>query len=131
MTQTTIPKPRKSPVQARSAATVDAILEAAARILESEGFEGYTTNAIAKRAGVSIGSLYQYFPNKDAVTAALVMADAMQLHDNVYAAAEATAGQDFRMQTFGMCECLTCKLLIDMLKVYRVLQTDVFNLEAA
>ena len=98
MTQTTIPKPRKSPVQARSAATVDAILEAAARILESEGFEGYTTNAIAKRAGVSIGSLYQYFPNKDAVTAALVMADAMQLHDNVYAAAEATAGQDFRMQ---------------------------------
>ncbi|MEZ5999259.1 TetR/AcrR family transcriptional regulator [Hyphomonas sp.] len=98
MTQTTIPRPRKSPVQARSAATVDAILEAAARILESEGFEGYTTNAIAKRAGVSIGSLYQYFPNKDAVTAALVMADAMQLHDNVYAAAEATAGQDFGVQ---------------------------------
>ena len=69
------PKPRKTPVQARSTATVDAILEAAARILETEGLEGYTTNAIAKRAGVSIGSLYQYFPNKDAVTAALVRTD--------------------------------------------------------
>ncbi len=98
MTQNSLPKPRKSPVQARSAATVEAILEAAARILESEGFEGYTTNAIAKRAGVSIGSLYQYFPNKDAVTAALVMADAVQLHDDVYAAAEVTAGEDFREQ---------------------------------
>jgi AcrR family transcriptional regulator len=69
------PKPRKLPVQARSGATVGVILEAAAHILETEGFEGYTTNAIADRAGVSIGSLYQYFPNKDAVTAALVLAD--------------------------------------------------------
>lgn len=98
MTQPAIPRPRKAPVQARSAATVEAILEAAAHILESEGFEGYTTNAIAKRAGVSIGSLYQYFPNKDAVTAALVMADAARLHDDVHAAAEATAGEDFQAQ---------------------------------
>ncbi len=75
MTPDTLPKPRKSPVQARSAATVEAILEAAARILETEGLEGYTTNAIAKRAGVSVGSLYQYFPNKDAITAALVLSD--------------------------------------------------------
>ncbi|MEO1964805.1 TetR/AcrR family transcriptional regulator [Hyphomonas sp.] len=98
MTQPAIPRPRKAPVQARSAATVEAILEAAAQILESEGFDGYTTNAIAKRAGVSIGSLYQYFPNKDAVTAALVMADAARLHDDVHAAAEATAGEDFQAQ---------------------------------
>jgi AcrR family transcriptional regulator len=98
MTQPAIPRPRKAPVQARSAATVEAILEAAAHILESEGFDGYTTNAIAKRAGVSIGSLYQYFPNKDAVTAALVMADAARLHDDVHAAAEATAGEDFQAQ---------------------------------
>ena len=98
MTQPAIPRPRKAPVQARSAATVEAILEAAAHILESEGFEGYTTNAITKRAGVSIGSLYQYFPNKDAVTAALVMADAARLHDDVHAAAEATAGEDFQAQ---------------------------------
>jgi len=64
--------PRKAAVQARSARTVEAIIEGAARILETLGFEGYTTNAIAKRAGVSIGSLYQYFPNKAAITLALI-----------------------------------------------------------
>jgi AcrR family transcriptional regulator len=60
--------PRKAPSQPRSAATVEAILEAAARILETEGLGGYSTNAVAKLAGVSIGSLYQYFPGKEAVT---------------------------------------------------------------
>lgn len=47
-------------------------MEAAARILETEGFDGYTTNAVAARAGVSVGSLYQYFPSKDAITRALI-----------------------------------------------------------
>jgi len=65
-------KPRKSPKQSRSAYTVDVILEGAAHILESAGIEEYTTNRIAERAGVSIGSLYQYFPSKDAVTIALI-----------------------------------------------------------
>lgn len=65
-------EPRKSPAQARSAETVAAIVEAAARILEDKGFRGYNTNDVAARAGVSIGSLYQYFPNKDAITKALL-----------------------------------------------------------
>jgi AcrR family transcriptional regulator len=64
--------PRKAPTQRRAAVTVEAILEAAARILETQGLEGYTTNAVAERAGVSIGSLYQYFPHRDALTAALI-----------------------------------------------------------
>jgi len=64
--------PRKPPTQSRAAETVNAVIEAAARILERNGFEGYTTNAIAERAGVSIGSLYQYFPGKEAVTVALI-----------------------------------------------------------
>jgi AcrR family transcriptional regulator len=63
---------RKKPTQSRSAKTVEAILEGAARILEARGLEGYTTNEVAARAGVSIGSLYQYFPSKDAITLALV-----------------------------------------------------------
>jgi AcrR family transcriptional regulator len=65
-------QPRKSARQARSAATVGVIVEAAARILETVGLAGFTTNAIAERAGVSVGSLYQYFPNKDAITRALI-----------------------------------------------------------
>jgi AcrR family transcriptional regulator len=65
-------KPRKSPVQKRSTETVAVILEAAARILELRGFEGFNTNAIAGKAGVSIGSLYQYFPNKDALLSGLI-----------------------------------------------------------
>jgi len=64
--------PRKPPTQSRATETVNAVLEAAAHILERHGFERYTTNAIAERAGVSIGSLYQYFPGKDAVTVALI-----------------------------------------------------------
>ena len=63
--------PRKRPVQRRSQATVDAILDAAAQVLRKKGYAKTTTNTIAERAGVSIGSLYEYFPNKDAVFAAL------------------------------------------------------------
>jgi len=65
-------KPRKKPSQSRAAETVAAILEAAARILERGGLPAYNTNAVAERAGVSVGSVYQYFPNKDALTAALI-----------------------------------------------------------
>ncbi len=68
--------PRKRPRQQRSTATVDAILDGAAHILERHGLEGFNTNAVAARAGVSIGSLYQYFPGKDAVMAALIRRDA-------------------------------------------------------
>ena len=55
---------RKQPRQARSHATIEAILQAAAHILGERGWRGLTTNAVADVAGVSIGSLYQYFPNK-------------------------------------------------------------------
>lgn len=58
------PAMRKAPKQARSRATVDTILEAGARILGDEGWAGFTTNKVADLAGVSIGSLYQYFPDK-------------------------------------------------------------------
>lgn len=65
-------EPRKAPRQARSAATVDAILEASAHILREGGLGALNTNAAALRAGVSIGSLYQYFPNKDAILAEMI-----------------------------------------------------------
>jgi len=60
-------KPRKLPAQERSRDTVNVILKAAAHIFMEKGYATGTTNHIAQKAGVSIGSLYQYFPNKDAI----------------------------------------------------------------
>jgi AcrR family transcriptional regulator len=62
---------RKNPRQARARATVDAVLEAAAQLLERDGEAGFNTNAVAERAGVSIGTLYRYFPDKRAILLAL------------------------------------------------------------
>jgi AcrR family transcriptional regulator len=61
----------RRPTQKRARATVDAIIEAAGQLLVSKGRAAVTTNAVAERAGVSIGSLYQYFPNKEAIFQAL------------------------------------------------------------
>lgn len=58
---------RKHPKQARSNQLVGAILEAAAQVLATEGAQRFTTARVAERAGVSVGSLYQYFPNKAAI----------------------------------------------------------------
>jgi len=62
---------RRRPTQARSAATFDHILETATLVLEDVGWEGFTTNLLAKRAGVGLQALYRYFPNKLAVIATL------------------------------------------------------------
>jgi AcrR family transcriptional regulator len=61
---------RRSPRQARSRATWEAIVEAAAQVLERDGAAAFSTGAVAERAGVSIGTLYQYFPDKQAILAA-------------------------------------------------------------
>jgi AcrR family transcriptional regulator len=93
--------PIKTPSQSRSMLTVEAILEGAAQILERQGLEGYTTNEIAERAGVSIGSLYQYFPSKDAVTIALIDRESATLVDEVKAA---LLIPDFRQALCAMIE---------------------------
>src|SRR3546814_9174202 len=64
--------PRKLPRQERSKATVEAILIAATQVLIEDGYERATTARVAERAGVSVGSLYQYFPNKEALVGTLV-----------------------------------------------------------
>jgi AcrR family transcriptional regulator len=64
-------RPRKRPRQRRSRETVNVILDGAARVFAERGYAGGTTNRIARAAGVSVGSLYEYFPNKDAVLVAL------------------------------------------------------------
>ena len=87
---------RKQPLQERSRETVAVILEAAARVLEVRGLEGYNTNAVAERAGVSIGSVYQYFPNKDALTLALIGNFERELLEIVRVATVAADRRDLR-----------------------------------
>jgi AcrR family transcriptional regulator len=65
-------KPRKVASQKRSRATVDVLVEATARILVKDGFNKASTNRIAEVAGVSVGSLYQYFPSKEALVVAVI-----------------------------------------------------------
>src|SRR5438067_589446 len=64
--------PRKQPTQARARATVDAILAATEKVLIKYGYEGASTNRVAQAAGVSIGSLYQYFPSKESLVVAVM-----------------------------------------------------------
>jgi AcrR family transcriptional regulator len=65
-------KPRKLPRQARAKATVDAIVEATTQLFLRAGYDRFTTARVAERAGVSVGSLYQYFPNKAALASAVI-----------------------------------------------------------
>jgi AcrR family transcriptional regulator len=71
-TPTALLKPRKQPVQARSEATVAAIFEATIQVLLAVGYRQLTTTRVAERAGVSVGTLYQYFPNRQALIAAVI-----------------------------------------------------------
>ncbi len=74
---------RRKPSQARSRRAVDAIIEASAQVLERRGYQGATTNRIAERAGVSVGTLYQYFNNKDEIFDALIEREAAIFLHNV------------------------------------------------
>ncbi len=75
--------PRKKPRQSRAQVTVDAILDATAHILVRDGYEGLSTNRVAERAGVSIGSLYQYFPGKESLIGELLDRYSDQIHHMV------------------------------------------------
>ena len=86
-------KPRKIATQERSRATVDNLIEATARILVKEGFDKASTNRIAEVAGVSIGSLYQYFPSKEALVAAVIERHQQQIMQMVRGALAQVAAQ--------------------------------------
>jgi AcrR family transcriptional regulator len=81
--------PRKQPLQARSAVMVDVILEAAARVLQKSSLAGFNTNRVAEVAGISVGSLYQYFPNKTALVVALITREQAALADAMLAYVDA------------------------------------------
>ncbi len=84
---------RRAPIQQRSVATVEAILEATTQILAREGVGALSTNAIAARAGISVGSLYQYFADKEAVLTALLERHAERVQSRMLAALQEAAGR--------------------------------------
>jgi AcrR family transcriptional regulator len=83
--------------------TVSYLLEAAAQVLEADGLEGFNTNVVAERAGVSVGSLYQYFPGKDALTLALMQREDERFHAEAFAALEASNGVQMLKSLIGAC----------------------------
>lgn len=89
-------EPRKSPVQARSAASVDSILEATLQVLLLVGKERLTTTRVALRAGVSVGTLYQYFPNKSALLQAALKRHMAEVMDAVELACKEQKGRTLR-----------------------------------
>jgi len=95
-------EPRKSPVQARSAASVDAILGATIQVLLSVGKERLTTTSVALRAGVSVGTLYQYFPNKSALLQAALKRHLAEVTEAVEVVCKEQEGKTLRQMATGV-----------------------------
>lgn len=99
-------EPRKTPVQARSTVTVEAISEATIQVLLSHGAERLTTTRVAERAGVSVGTLYQYYPNKQSLLFAV-----LEHHmNNVAARVEAACK--------GACHKPLCEMIREMVEAF-------------
>jgi AcrR family transcriptional regulator len=88
--------PRKKPQQRRSHVTLDSLFEATIQVLLAHGLDRITTIQIAERAGVSVGSLYQYFPNKRALLAAVVQRHVGEVVDATIAACNSVHGKSIR-----------------------------------
>ena len=94
MTPSPLLAPRRTPLQSRSQITRDALIEATAQLLMARGLPGLNTNAIARRAGCSVGTLYQYFPGKEALIAALIEREQAERLSALRAAAAAAIDDD-------------------------------------
>src|ERR1700742_604577 len=104
-------EPRKSPVQARSTASVEAILEATIQVLLKVGKERLTTTRVAARAGVSVGTLYQYFPNKSALLQAALKRHLAEVTDAIEIACQKQKGETLRqMMTALITACFKAKM---------------------
>lgn len=98
----TLLEPRKSPVQARSTASVEAILEATLQVLLHVGKDRLTTTRVAARAGVSVGTLYQYFPNKSALLQAVLKRHLNEVSDAVVTVCREQRGNPLQQQASAL-----------------------------
>src|ERR1035438_527887 len=97
---------RKSPKQSRAQETVKAILEAFTQVFSRDGASKANTNRVAERAGVSIGSLYQYFPNKEAILAAAIAKLSRERFDHLSRLTETISGKSVQTAVAEMVEIL-------------------------
>ena len=95
-------EPRKTPVQARSTASVNAILDATIQVLLRLGKERLTTTRVALRAGVSVGTLYQYFPNKSALLQAVLQRHLEEVTNAVEVACKEQQGATLRQMASAL-----------------------------
>lgn len=98
--------PRKQPVQARSTSTVAALYEASIQVLLAVGYRKFTTTRVAARAGVSIGSLYQYFPNRQALIAAVIEQHLDEVRLTIAERCRAFAGSTLEAMVTGMIDAV-------------------------
>jgi len=97
-------EPRKTPVQQRSAVTVEAISEATIQVLLAVGLDRLTTTRVAERAGVSVGTLYQYFPNKQALLFAVLKVHSLKVAEAVEGACRANRGEEVKVLIVAVVE---------------------------
>ncbi|WP_168196821.1 TetR/AcrR family transcriptional regulator [Brevundimonas sp. M20] len=107
-------QPRKSPRQARSAATIEAIRQATIQVLLAEGVGRLTTTRVAERAGVSVGTMYQYFPHKQALLFGIVERQMALIEAAMCAAAERLRGSDLKGIAEGLSAAWLDAKLADM-----------------
>ena len=122
--------PRKSPRQKRSQTTVDAILKGASQVLVRVGYERANTTLIARTAGVSVGSLYQYFPNKDAVFSALLKASFSAMIEGLRAIIREAPRERLEARVYRLVSA-TLAYKAQNPRLHRVLKTELGRLDGA
>ncbi len=104
-------KPRKTPSQARSSHTVEAIFDAAIQVLLDGGLERLTTTRVAERAGVSVGSLYQYFQNKQSLVATVLERHLLHVVGAVEKGCALAKGQTIDVMASAVADCFVAAKL--------------------
>lgn len=117
-------QPKKVPAQERSRATYRSMLDAAARLLEKDGYAALTTNHVAEAAGVAIGSLYEYFPSKEVIVAELVRRTMAEVAQEIAASFQEALAQGFDVG-LGRWVSACFRALSKRARLMRVLWMDV------